>query len=55
VPKRKPSEKPAEAFYKLNCYAPASAGFLLGSLFYPEDGGDMFTRNNGFSPNYTVL
>jgi hypothetical protein len=28
---------------------------LLGLLFDPEDGGDMFLRNVGLSPNYTAL
>jgi hypothetical protein len=32
-----------------------SAGFLLGLLFNAEDGGDMFLRNVGLSPNYKAL
>jgi hypothetical protein len=31
---------------------PPSAGFLLGLLFDPEDGGDMFPRNVGLSSKY---
>jgi hypothetical protein len=31
---------------------PDFAGFFLGLLFTPEDGGDIFLRNVGFSPNY---
>jgi hypothetical protein len=31
------------------------AGFLLGLIFKPEDGGDMFFRNVGLSPNYTAF
>jgi hypothetical protein len=34
---------------------PASAGFLLGLLFDPEDGGNVLLRNMVFSPNYTEL
>jgi hypothetical protein len=37
------------------CLPPASAGFLLGLLFDPEDGGDMFFQNVGLYQNYTVL
>jgi hypothetical protein len=34
----------------------APSGFLLGFLFEPEDGGDMFLRNVGLPPNtQTVL
>jgi hypothetical protein len=31
------------------------AGFLLGLLFDPEDGGDNLFRKVGLSPNYTTL
>jgi hypothetical protein len=31
------------------------AGFLLGVLFGPEDGDDIFLRNVTLSPNYTAL
>jgi hypothetical protein len=34
---------------------PAYGGFLLYSLFDPEDGGDMFLRNVGLSSNNTDL
>jgi hypothetical protein len=37
---------------KLNL-PPASAGFIITLVFNPEDGGDMFLRNVGLSPNYT--
>jgi hypothetical protein len=33
----------------------ASGGFFLGLLFNPENGSDMFLRNDGFSPRYTAL
>jgi hypothetical protein len=33
----------------------ASAVFLLGSFFGPEDGGELFLRNLGLPPNYTAL
>jgi hypothetical protein len=29
--------------------------FMVALFFYPEDGGDMFFRNVGISPIYTVL
>jgi hypothetical protein len=33
-----------------------NAGFLLGSLFIPENGGDIFHRNlSWLSPDYTTL
>jgi hypothetical protein len=32
----------------------ASAGFLPGLHFDPEDGGDMFLLNIRLSPNYTA-
>jgi hypothetical protein len=35
-------------------FPPASAGFLLGSLFGPEDGGDVF-QNFRVSSNYMAL
>jgi hypothetical protein len=34
---------------------PAFVGFLLGLLFGPKDGVDMFLRNIGLSPNYLPL
>jgi hypothetical protein len=34
---------------------PDSAAFLFGLLFDPENGGDMFLRNFGFSPTYKAL
>jgi hypothetical protein len=34
---------------------PPSAGFLLGLLFAPKDGGNMFLQVIGLSPNYTAL
>jgi hypothetical protein len=27
----------------------------IGGTYRPEDGGDMFFRNDGLSPNYTML
>jgi hypothetical protein len=39
----------------LFCLLPASAGFLLGWRFDPEDGGDMLPRNIALFPNYTAL
>jgi hypothetical protein len=38
-----------------DCLPPASVGFLLGSFFDPEYGGDMFLRNVGLSPNHMML
>jgi hypothetical protein len=32
-----------------------SAGFLLGLLFSPEDGGNMFLQNAGLSLNQVAL
>jgi hypothetical protein len=32
----------------------ASDGILRGLFFHPEDGGDIFLRNVGFSSNYTA-
>jgi hypothetical protein len=34
---------------------PISAMFLLGLLFNPKDGGEMFHRNTVLSLNYIVL
>jgi hypothetical protein len=34
---------------------PASAGFMLGLFFNPEDGDDIFLRNIELSPNCTDL
>jgi hypothetical protein len=43
-------------FLHLRCrLAPTSTGFLLGLLFYPEDGGDILLRNVGLSPNCMAL
>jgi hypothetical protein len=33
----------------------AFSSFLLGLIFLPEDGGDMFLRIVGLSPNYASL
>jgi hypothetical protein len=38
-----------------DCMPTASVCFMLGSLFNPEDGGDMILRNVGIFPNYGVL
>jgi hypothetical protein len=32
----------------------SSAGFLLGLLFDPENGSNVFLRNVGVSPNHTM-
>jgi hypothetical protein len=34
---------------------PISVGFLLGSVFDPEDEGNIFLRNVGLSQNDTTL
>jgi hypothetical protein len=34
---------------------PASARFLLGLLFNPDDRGGMFLRNTKLSPDYVAL
>jgi hypothetical protein len=36
-------------------FLPDSVAVLLGLLFHLHDGGDMFLRNFGLSPNYTAL
>jgi hypothetical protein len=51
--KIKPNNKSAEADGKLNY--PPFTGFFFGVFFDPENGGDMFLRNVGLSPNYTAL
>jgi hypothetical protein len=47
----------ARYFGAIYCLPPASAGFLLTLIFYPEDGGDIFLRNIALSffPKYMVL
>jgi hypothetical protein len=50
--KSKPNKKSAKTGGKPS---PISPGFLILSLFNPEDGGDIFFRNVGLSPNYTAL
>jgi hypothetical protein len=32
-----------------------SAAFLARLFFYPEDGGSVYLRNAGLSPNYTAV
>jgi hypothetical protein len=54
------SEEHIASFFRIEKQAKftlpsSSAGFLLGSLLQPEDGGDMFHKKVGFSPNYTPL
>jgi hypothetical protein len=44
--------KPAKCFVS---FLFVSGGFLLFSLFDPEDGGDMFVRNVMLAPNYTAI
>jgi hypothetical protein len=42
--------------WQAECSLPsASADFLLGLIFDLEDGGDMFLRKIGLSPNYVAL
>jgi hypothetical protein len=54
--KSKPTKTPAEAGGKLNeLRVEASGGFLLGLLFDPEDGDDMFFRRVKLFPIYTAL
>jgi hypothetical protein len=36
-------------------HSSACAGFLLGLIFHPQDGGNMFFRNVGLSPNWPAL
>jgi hypothetical protein len=45
--KNNPSKKPAATWFH--------AGFLLCLFFKPEDGGNMFLRNVGRSPNHTAI
>jgi hypothetical protein len=49
----KPSMKLGEAGGKVSL-PPASAGFLLHSLSYLEDGGSAFFQNVRLSPNCTT-
>jgi hypothetical protein len=49
--KSRATKKSAESGGKLT----ASAGFFLGPLFDPENGGDIFLPNVGLSPIYTAL
>jgi hypothetical protein len=53
INKRKPHKKPAEI--KSGCLLPACTGIFLGLYFVHEDGGDIFLRSIGISPNYTAL
>jgi hypothetical protein len=46
------SKKPAEDQLSL---PPPTAGFFFRLLFDPDDEGNVFLRNAGLSPNYTVL
>jgi hypothetical protein len=40
-------KKPCNLLRVKTCLLPASAGFLLGLIPNPEDGGDMFFQNIG--------
>jgi hypothetical protein len=52
--KNKPSKKQRES--RAMCATCSHSGFLLGLLFDPEDGGDIFLRNVGLiSTDYTAL
>jgi hypothetical protein len=44
-PKRKPRKKPSRSRQEAELSTPDSAGVLLGLLFDPGDGSDVFLRN----------
>jgi hypothetical protein len=39
---------------KKSAEAGGKLGFLVGLLFEPQDGSDMFLQNIGLSPNYSA-
>jgi hypothetical protein len=47
--------EPSKSQQKMLNFPPATTGLLSGLLFDSEEGGDVFLRNVGLSPEYTLL